>query len=410
MYLTFADSASFAYKGSVPDENYAREVMQLFSLGLYALNEDGTQVLDDNYDPVPTYTNDNIVEFAKIWTGFRHREYRGNLEQKRIAQANQVDPMRIDAAWRDPFPKMDLYHGHIGDAYPLCTDLAPQAFLRVGAKFRFLGTRGKSEYITGRDWDFSEPAPNEPVFTPSADSALFATLCNADATTGICQFGSVVTLDTNLVCQGDECGMETIRVIKLNVPSADTPYYYEYVQVPCVSLAFFVGASGGRYIENVNFIPSHDNEDELIERVCADPQAVVAAPGCCSEHAMTCFEYRCAYVEERVSLSTALQRCNSTALWSTPGPPPMPTGDLARWTLYPEAYRIGARIGFFSPLSTLSFLCLVFCAEVTRLLNSEFSGTQKSEHAKSGQYSCLCEPQRHHCVRLGATLPMNRLA
>lgn len=52
-----------------PDENYAREIMQLFTIGLYELNPDGTRVLDGNGDPIPTYDQDDIQEFAKVFTG-----------------------------------------------------------------------------------------------------------------------------------------------------------------------------------------------------------------------------------------------------------------------------------------------------------------------------------------------------
>lgn len=52
-----------------PDENYAREVMQLFSIGLFELNIDGSLKLDGNGDPIPTYSNVEIREFAKIFTG-----------------------------------------------------------------------------------------------------------------------------------------------------------------------------------------------------------------------------------------------------------------------------------------------------------------------------------------------------
>ena len=52
-----------------PDENYAREVMQLFSVGLYELNLDGSRELDADGDFIPTYDNDDIKEFAKIFTG-----------------------------------------------------------------------------------------------------------------------------------------------------------------------------------------------------------------------------------------------------------------------------------------------------------------------------------------------------
>jgi uncharacterized protein (DUF1800 family) len=53
----------------VPDENYAREVMQLFSVGLYELNPDGTQKLV-NGQPVETYTSQDIQGLAKVFTGW----------------------------------------------------------------------------------------------------------------------------------------------------------------------------------------------------------------------------------------------------------------------------------------------------------------------------------------------------
>jgi len=52
-----------------PDENLARENMQLFSIGLFQLWPDGTLRLGPNGLPVPTYTNDDIREFAKVLTG-----------------------------------------------------------------------------------------------------------------------------------------------------------------------------------------------------------------------------------------------------------------------------------------------------------------------------------------------------
>jgi len=52
-----------------PDENYARELKQLFTIGLFLLNDDGSLQLDGNGDPIPTYDNSDITEFAKIFTG-----------------------------------------------------------------------------------------------------------------------------------------------------------------------------------------------------------------------------------------------------------------------------------------------------------------------------------------------------
>ncbi len=53
-----------------PDENYAREVMQLFTIGLYQLNDDGTQKLDGTGRPIPTYSNVDVQGLAKVFTGF----------------------------------------------------------------------------------------------------------------------------------------------------------------------------------------------------------------------------------------------------------------------------------------------------------------------------------------------------
>lgn len=52
-----------------PDENYAREIMQLFSIGLWELNQDGTRRLDTNGLPIPTYDNGDITELARVFTG-----------------------------------------------------------------------------------------------------------------------------------------------------------------------------------------------------------------------------------------------------------------------------------------------------------------------------------------------------
>ncbi|MCH8181070.1 MAG: DUF1800 domain-containing protein [Proteobacteria bacterium] len=55
--------------GRVPDENFAREVMQLFSIGLYQLNPDGTAVMSAG-QPVPTYGPSDIAGLARVFTGF----------------------------------------------------------------------------------------------------------------------------------------------------------------------------------------------------------------------------------------------------------------------------------------------------------------------------------------------------
>lgn len=53
-----------------PDENFAREVMQLFSIGLVELNLDGTPRLDSSGQPIPTYDNERITHLARALTGW----------------------------------------------------------------------------------------------------------------------------------------------------------------------------------------------------------------------------------------------------------------------------------------------------------------------------------------------------
>jgi uncharacterized protein (DUF1800 family) len=55
---------------STPDENYAREIMQLFSIGLVKLHPDGSLVLGQNGLPMPTYGQNDIIELAKVFTGW----------------------------------------------------------------------------------------------------------------------------------------------------------------------------------------------------------------------------------------------------------------------------------------------------------------------------------------------------
>ncbi|MFK8024116.1 MAG: DUF1800 family protein [Ilumatobacter sp.] len=57
-------------RGTVPDENYAREVLQLFSIGLWELNADGTRRTDGSGAPIPTYDTDDILGLARVFTGF----------------------------------------------------------------------------------------------------------------------------------------------------------------------------------------------------------------------------------------------------------------------------------------------------------------------------------------------------
>jgi uncharacterized protein (DUF1800 family) len=59
-------------KNTSANENYAREMMQLFTLGLTELNSDGTPVLDQNKNPIPTYDQAVVTNMAKVVTGWTY--------------------------------------------------------------------------------------------------------------------------------------------------------------------------------------------------------------------------------------------------------------------------------------------------------------------------------------------------
>ena len=307
----------------MPDENYAREIMQLFSIGIFELHDDGSPIIDPTTgEPFETYTNANIQSFAKIWTGFDQQVPRGNLERQYRTPINLVDPMRVRAQWRDAFPKMDLYHGHIGDGYPICSDLGDRAFLRAGARYSFLGTDGTPN-LQRDDFDAAAAAASDParplLSLSSTDSALFNLLCHkgsgglppADPSSP-CTFSADVVLTDDVHCHGIECAVDTARVVQVvSADAAQPPVYYEYVRMPCVELAFF---NQGYLIEGF----SRGGSGKWTTQ-CAQPNVTAAMASCCADGSTEYVD--CLYSNERVTHTTALGRCAArTAAANLMGP------------------------------------------------------------------------------------------
>src|SRR5580700_4186749 len=72
-YLNMANNnKGNAARNTSANENYARELMQLFTLGLTQLNPDGSPVLDQNKNPVPTYDQAVVTNMAKVLTGWTY--------------------------------------------------------------------------------------------------------------------------------------------------------------------------------------------------------------------------------------------------------------------------------------------------------------------------------------------------
>jgi uncharacterized protein (DUF1800 family) len=78
-YLTYDRNRRADPNGTrVPDENYAREIVQLFTIGLWMLELDGTRTTDSNGQPIPAYTQDDVLGLARVFTGFRSEEPNGD--------------------------------------------------------------------------------------------------------------------------------------------------------------------------------------------------------------------------------------------------------------------------------------------------------------------------------------------
>ncbi len=91
--------------GRVPDENYAREVMQLFSIGLYELNSNGTP--SGGSTPTETYTHADIQGLAKVLTGFSW--YAGPNLADRTNRRFFGNDAHADRDWQ-PMQAYNTYH------------------------------------------------------------------------------------------------------------------------------------------------------------------------------------------------------------------------------------------------------------------------------------------------------------
>jgi uncharacterized protein (DUF1800 family) len=109
---------------NAPNENYAREILQLFSIGLDKLNPDGTPILDDQGNRLPTYTQDTVTNFARVFTGWTFELQPSPPE---AGYVNYIDPMRVGSENNhDRNPKTLLDHGDASCSLPGGENAAPE--------------------------------------------------------------------------------------------------------------------------------------------------------------------------------------------------------------------------------------------------------------------------------------------
>jgi uncharacterized protein (DUF1800 family) len=91
-YLDMVNNQKWGLTGVEPNENYARELLQLFSIGEYLLNPDGTRQLDTQGLPKPAYDQDTVESFARVFTGWTYAPREGQVAQFH-GPANYAAPM-----------------------------------------------------------------------------------------------------------------------------------------------------------------------------------------------------------------------------------------------------------------------------------------------------------------------------
>ena len=91
-----------------PDENFARELMQLFTIGLYELNQDGSLKLNAQGQPVETYSNADVMALARVFTGWSW-----GFDDAQLTEANflwrtpdlkERSPLAVDVRRMKPYP------------------------------------------------------------------------------------------------------------------------------------------------------------------------------------------------------------------------------------------------------------------------------------------------------------------
>ena len=194
--------------------------------------------------------------------------------------------------YRDPFPKMDLYGGFIGDKVPMCVDIPDKHFLKKGATYRLLGSSPQPDlHEYGSHWHEDKinfQVNTDGILMLDSSSNLRSKLVNKNI---------IVSLDSTIPCSGDECNVDSLSVVQIE---QDPPIYYEYVPPKCVELSFYEGSK------------KITKEEWHRHSMCANPNLNAAFDVCCerpNDPSWRLATPLCRYDFERTTLSTAQTRC-----------------------------------------------------------------------------------------------------
>ncbi len=150
VYLTYLrNEKADPQTGRVPDENYARELLQLFTLGLIALQGDGTPATDGNGQEIELYDNSDVTELAKVFTGLSFAGAGFNTSLRQLPLQAYYSPLDTFGAFHSLEAKRFL-----GTSIPAGTGPAESIDLALDAIFAhpnvgpFIGRQLIQRFVT----------------------------------------------------------------------------------------------------------------------------------------------------------------------------------------------------------------------------------------------------------------------
>jgi hypothetical protein len=105
-----------------PNENYAREIKQLFTIGLFMLNQDGTMQVDGLGQPIDTYDQETVNNFTKVFTGWGFCETTALCPNRTVGAQNYKDPMLLNQNNHDVTAKTLLVYPNSWPTVPANTN------------------------------------------------------------------------------------------------------------------------------------------------------------------------------------------------------------------------------------------------------------------------------------------------
>lgn len=247
IYLThLANQREDPATGRSPDENYAREVMQLMTVGVNRLNADGSVVTDGSGNPVPAYTPDDISGLAKVFTGF---------------------------SWYSPAPSNNTFFGRNRDPDASVRSMILYPAFHSTSTKTFLGTTlgsgdGNAELTQALDVIF-----NHPNVGPFIGRQLIQRLVTSNPSPAYVQRVAGVFNNNGAGVRGDLAAV--VRAILLDADARDmaavTTSSFGKIREPMIRLANWMRAFGATSVSGNYLINSTSGSLSLGQSALAAP-------------------------------------------------------------------------------------------------------------------------------------------